>query len=52
MMAGSITLGTYDTFNYFTVQAKKDLSQWLVEWRLGKSTVFLCGLGVSQRSLR
>ena len=31
MMAGSITLGTYDTFNYRAAQAEKDLSQWLVE---------------------
>jgi len=52
MMAGSNTLGTYDTFNYFAAQAEKNHSQWLVEWRVGKSTVFLCGLCVSLRSLR
>jgi hypothetical protein len=25
MMAGSITLGTYDTFNYFAAQAEKKI---------------------------
>ena len=39
MMAGSNTLGTYDTFNYLAVQAEKDLSYLYVEWRVAKSTI-------------
>jgi hypothetical protein len=42
MMAGSITLDPYDTFNYFAAQAEKDHSHSYVERRVGKSTKRRC----------
>ena len=38
MVAGSNTLGTYDTFNYLAAQAEKNLSHLYVERRVAKST--------------
>jgi hypothetical protein len=46
MMAGSITLGTYDTFNYFAAQAEKRSSPWVS--RMARSEID----NLSPRSLR
>ena len=51
MMAGSITLGTYDTFNYFAAQAEKRSSPWVSRMARSEIDNLLCVLCGPLRSL-